>query len=80
MGFFTKPFVCVCNQMSERAIRRSIRQTSATAFDDFLSECGMNSGCGSCHEEVYRMWEDHAQRPVHTPLFQPLPVLSASNR
>lgn len=41
-------YVCLCNNVTDKAIRQSVRQ-GATCVGDLRDELGVASQCGQCH-------------------------------
>jgi len=51
--------VCHCNGVSERAIRRVVRDGAAT-LTDVGHACGAGACCGGCHDTIHQIL--HAER------------------
>lgn len=46
--------VCHCNGVSDRHIRRSIREGASTA-SEVARRCGAGTSCGGCHEGIRKI-------------------------
>ena len=46
--------VCHCNGVSDRRIRRSIRD-GATSAREIANSCGAGACCGGCHEGITKI-------------------------
>ncbi len=57
--------VCHCNGVSDRQIRRSIREGASTT-GEVASSCGAGAGCGGCQQGIQRILNaEMAQREPH---------------
>lgn len=46
--------VCHCNGVTDRHIRRSIREGAATP-NEVARRCGAGASCGGCHEGIRKI-------------------------
>ena len=44
--------VCHCHALTDRDIRRAVRNTGACSVAEVGDHCGAATGCGGCHELV----------------------------
>jgi len=44
--------VCHCHALTDRDIRRAVRNTGACSVDEVGDHCGAATGCGGCYEVV----------------------------
>ena len=57
--------VCHCNGVSDRHIRRSIRE-GASSTSDVARSCGAGAMCGGCHDGIKKILHaEMAQREEH---------------
>lgn len=57
--------VCHCNGVSDRHIRRAIREGASTT-GDVARSCGAGSCCGGCHDGIRKILHaEMAQREEH---------------
>jgi bacterioferritin-associated ferredoxin len=71
--------VCHCNQVSDREIRRVIREGACTTRE-IAQACEASLGCGGCRPAVLEILASETE-PVarqHPPVAAPLSALSAS--
>lgn len=47
-------YVCICNAVSDRAVRAAI-DDGASSIADLMVACDAGTGCGTCHVELERM-------------------------
>lgn len=66
--------VCHCFRVSDREIRRCVREHGACSVGDVAHACEAGSGCGGCRPEIASIVESEQQlaRPAFKPM---LPVL-----
>jgi len=70
--------VCQCNGVSDRTVRRVIRD-GAISLSEVSRACGAGSCCGGCHSTVEKMIrsESMAARDAGTVPAQPAPQSTA---
>lgn len=51
-------YVCLCNGVSDRAVRKAIRR-GATTVNDIGDRCGAGLGCGGCRSELEALLARH---------------------
>ena len=56
--------VCHCKRVSDRAIRRAVRQ-GAVSSSAIVRSCQAGAGCGGCHSAIEDiLYEEHATTTV----------------
>jgi len=58
--------VCHCNSVSERAIRRAVRDGAAT-LSDVGHACGAGACCGGCHDTIHGIIHAESQHGEMAP-------------
>jgi bacterioferritin-associated ferredoxin len=54
-------YVCVCNAVTDQEVTAAIRE-GATTVNEVTSRCSAGGDCGSCHEMIENMIEEHGDR------------------
>ena len=68
--------VCHCHGVSDRAIRKAVRDGARSA-SEVSAECAAGAGCGGCTEvvdEIIRAEAGHPQGPANASIVQ-LPLV-----
>jgi bacterioferritin-associated ferredoxin len=55
-------YVCLCQGVTDRTIRRAVRHGAATV-DEVGAQCGAGTGCGGCREALEELIA-HPERPL----------------
>ena len=63
-------YVCICNAVTDRQIRKAIDQ-GASSLHDLKRELGVASCCGKCAATACRILDEHQARYSLEPDFQP---------
>ena len=65
-------YVCVCNAITDKQIRRAVK-SGAQSLRDLQVELGVASGCGSCEETATQILREGRQggRPADPVVYQP---------
>jgi bacterioferritin-associated ferredoxin len=58
-------YVCLCNGVSDRAVRKAIRRGAATV-EDVGARCGAGTGCGGCRSELEALLAAHRPESADT--------------
>jgi bacterioferritin-associated ferredoxin len=56
--FWEKTMICLCNQVSEKEIRRLIRKHQNANFEDVQQLTRAGTSCGRCKESVKNIVRD----------------------
>ena len=51
-------YVCLCNSVSERMVRRAI-DDGATSIDEVGASCGAGTTCHGCHDTIDDLLDEH---------------------
>ena len=54
-------YVCICNAITDKDIRRAASR-GATTVMDLTNELGVAAGCGSCRETAAEILSEHEHR------------------
>ncbi len=65
-------YVCICHAVSESKVQDSI-EAGARSIEEVTQGCRAGGDCGSCHQHIEMMIEDHEdeQRPHRLPVLCP---------
>jgi bacterioferritin-associated ferredoxin len=54
--------VCHCHALTDRDIRRAVRQSGACNVAEVGDQCGAATGCGGCHDLVAEIVQNEKRR------------------
>lgn len=65
-------YVCICHAVTETTVQATI-EAGATSVTEVTRQCKAGGDCGSCHQQIECMLEDHAEdsRPGRLPVLAP---------
>jgi bacterioferritin-associated ferredoxin len=68
-------FICVCKAVSDRQIRRDIREEGVTSLRELARLRGVGTCCGKCVPQARRLLDETLERTGATPRLGNMPQL-----
>ena len=59
-------YVCICHAVTETTVQESI-EAGACSVDEVTRQCRAGGDCGSCHQHIESMLEEHQEEAAARP-------------
>ena len=66
-------YVCICNAVTEKQIRRAARQ-GAQSLPELRDRLGVASNCGTCAGQAMEILDQHGEQHAEPQIYVPCPA------